>query len=48
MTSLHSQGIYRFGYCQREVHDCKLVEPDIERPCGYFEEKPLGGIEAIE
>lgn len=39
MTSLQGRGLYRFSYCQVKVHDCKLVEPDIERECEDFKEK---------
>lgn len=36
ITALDGQGLFRFGYCQRLVHDCKVVEPDIERKCEEF------------
>jgi len=39
ITSLSGRGIYRFSYCQRLVHDCKVVEPDIERECEDFGER---------
>lgn len=39
-TSLQGRGIYRFAYCQRQVHDCKVVEPDIERECDDYESIP--------
>ena len=38
ITSLHGQGLFRFGYCQRLVYDCRIVEPDIDRECKDFEE----------
>lgn len=39
LTALHGRGIYRFAYCQRLIHDCKVVEADVERECEDFEEK---------
>jgi len=39
MTALHGQGLYRFGCCQRLIYDCKLVDGDVERECGYFKRK---------
>ena len=43
LTSLRGIGLYKFGYCQRLVHACKLVEPDIERDCAEFEENQARG-----
>ena len=37
ITSLHGQGLFRFGYCQRLVHDTRIVEPDIDRECPFYE-----------
>lgn len=39
MVSYQGQGLYRFGYCQLLIHDCKVVDPDVERQCNDFEEK---------
>ena len=36
ITSLHGEGLFRFGYCQRLVHDTPIVEPDIERECPWY------------
>lgn len=36
ITALNGQGLFRFAYCQRLVHDCRVVEPDIERECEWF------------
>jgi len=41
ITGLNDQGLFRLGYCQNRVYDCRLVEPDIERRCEWFEEKSL-------
>ena len=40
LTSLSGHGLYKFSYCQTLVHDCRVVEPDVERECEDFEEKP--------
>ncbi len=37
ITGMQGQGLYRFGYCQKLFHDCRIVEPDIERRCKDFE-----------
>jgi len=39
VSSYSGAGLYKFTYCQRLVHDCRLVEPDIERECEWFEGK---------
>ncbi len=39
LTALNEQGIFRFSYCNRVVWDCRVVDPDIDRECGDFEEK---------
>ena len=38
LTSLSGRGIYRFSYCQKLVHDCKVVDPDVGRECRDYEE----------
>ena len=37
ITSLHGQGLFRFGYCQQVIYDTRIVEPDIERECEWYE-----------
>lgn len=39
LTSLSGHGLYRFSYCQRLVHDLRIVEPELKRKCTYFEKK---------
>ena len=39
ITPIHGQGLYRLGYCQKEVHDCRTVEPDIKRKCRGYESR---------
>lgn len=38
ITALRGEGLFRFGYCQRLVHDTPIVEPDIERECEWYED----------
>ncbi len=37
ITSLHGEGLFRFGYCQLVIYDTPIVEPDIGRKCEGFE-----------
>jgi len=37
ITSLHGQGLFRFGYCQLVIYDTPIVEPDIGRVCDGYE-----------
>lgn len=39
LTALNGRGLYRFSFCQRLVHDCRIVDPDVERECEDFEEE---------
>ena len=39
ITGYQGQGLYRFGYCQLLIYDCKMVDPDVERQCNDFEKK---------
>jgi len=39
ITGIHGQGLYKFAYCQRLIHDCKVIDPDVERECEDFREK---------
>ena len=41
ITAFDGKGLFRFGYCQKLIHDCFIVEPDIERECGGFEGKEV-------
>jgi len=36
LTSLSGRGIYRFSYCRKLVHNCRVVDPDVERQCEDF------------
>lgn len=38
ITALRGEGLFRFGYCQRLVHDTWIVEPDISRECEGYED----------
>lgn len=40
MTSLQGRGIYKFSYCQVLIHDCRVVDPDVERECEDYENIP--------
>lgn len=42
LTSLSGHGLYRFSYCERLVHDLKVVEPEVKRRCGYFKKRAAG------
>ena len=51
ITTFDGQGLFRIGYCQRLIHDCKVVEADIDRRCkpfkkgkGDFEKRRRGEI----
>lgn len=37
ITSQQGIGLFTFSYCERLPHDCKIVEPDIDRECEGFE-----------
>ncbi len=37
ITAFNGQGLFRFGYCQWQVNDTRMVEPDIARECPSFE-----------
>lgn len=41
MTSYEGIGMYRFSYCNRVVSDCTVVDPDVDRECGYFAEREV-------
>lgn len=43
ITAFDGQGLFRFGYCQRLIHDCQVVEPDVERECKEFKEVARNG-----
>ena len=42
ITGLNGHGLYRFNYCERLVHDLKIVEPEVERKCEGFRKKVAG------
>ena len=42
LTSFQGRGLYRFSYCGRLPHDTKMVEPDIDRKCKWFEVSDAG------
>ena len=39
ITSLQSQGVYRFSFCGYSPTDLRMVEPDILRECEHYSEK---------
>jgi len=39
LTSLQGRGTYRFSYCARLPHDCKVIDPEVERECECFKKR---------
>jgi len=38
ITAFDGKGLFRFSHCQRLIHDCFVVEPDMGRQCEDFKE----------
>lgn len=41
LSGLHGQGLYKFSFCQRLLHDCKVVDADVVRECEWFEKEDI-------
>lgn len=39
LTTPQGLGIYKFSFCRRLIHDCKLVEPEVGRECADYKKK---------